>query len=108
MKAWAANNPWIDFLATDASSRSCTSICFKIIDPWYTALSDAEQQDAAKQLASILEKEGVAYDIGAYRDAPAGLRIWGGATVETKDITALLPWLEWAYSEVKQSMAKAA
>ncbi len=108
MEAWVAKTPWIDFLATDASVRSCTSICFTIVDPWYVGLSDAEQQDAAKQLAALLEKEGVAFDIGAYRDAPAGLRIWGGATVETKDIEALLPWLDWAYGEVKQSMAKAA
>ncbi len=108
MEEWVAKNDWIDFLAETKESRSCTSICLKIVDGWYQNLSDAEQQDAAKQLASILEKEGVALDIGAYRDAPAGLRIWGGATVETSDIKTLLPWLEWAYGEVKQSMAKAA
>lgn len=108
MEAWVAKTPWIAFLAEEKANRSATSICFKIIDPWYTALTDAAQQDAAKQLAVLLEKEGIAYDIGAYRDAPAGLRIWGGATVETNDINALLPWLEWAYGEVKQSMAKAA
>lgn len=108
MEEWVAKNPWIAFLAEEKANRSCTSICFKIVDPWYTGLAEAAQQDAAKQLAAILEKEGVAYDIGAYRDAPAGLRIWGGATVETSDLKALLPWLEWAYGEVKQSMAKAA
>lgn len=108
IEVWAEKTPWVDFLATSQPIRSCTSICLKIVDPWYVALSDAEQQDAAKQLASLLEKEGVALDIGAYRDAPAGLRIWGGATVETADIEALLPWLEWAYGQVKQSKAQAA
>lgn len=108
MDAWVAKTPWIAFLAEEKATRSATSICFKLVDPWYVALPEAAQQDVAKQLASLLEKEGVAYDIGAYRDAPAGLRIWGGATVETSDINALLPWLEWAYGEVKQSMAKAA
>jgi phosphoserine aminotransferase len=108
IEAWVAKTPWIDFLATDAKSRSCTSICLKITDAWYSALSDSAQQEAAKLLAGMLEKEHVAYDIGAYRDAPAGLRIWGGATVETRDIELLLPWIEWAYGEVKASMAKAA
>ena len=108
IEAWVAATPWIDFLPTRADTRSCTSICLKVTDPWYVALSDDAQQDAAKQIVSLLEKEGAAFDIGAYRDAPAGLRIWGGATVETKDIEALLPWIEWAYAEVKNSMAKAA
>ncbi len=107
IEEWAAKNPWIGFLAEDKSIRSNTSICLKIVDPAYTALSPEEQEKGAKQIASLLEKEGVALDIGSYRDAPAGLRIWGGATVETSDIKALLPWLEWAWGEVKAS-AKAA
>jgi len=105
---WAAKNPWIGFLAEDKSIRSCTSICMKIVDPWYQGLSPEQQAEGAKKIASMLEKEGVALDIGAYRDAPAGLRIWGGATVETSDIEALLPWIEWAWGEVKGSLSKAA
>ena len=78
--------------------RSNTSVCLKVVDPKVAALSDAAQADFAKKLASLLEKEGVALDIGGYRDAPAGLRIWCGATVDTSDIKALLPWLNWAYA----------
>jgi phosphoserine aminotransferase len=106
--AWVEKSNWAAFLAEDAKTISCTSICLKIIDPWFVALSVDAQAEAAKKIASILEKEGVAYDIGAYRDAPAGLRIWGGATVETSDINALLPWLDFAWNEVKNSEAKAA
>jgi phosphoserine aminotransferase len=106
--AWAEKSDWAAFLAEDAKTRSCTSICLKIIHPWFTALSADAQAEAAKKIASLLEKEGVAYDIGAYRDAPAGLRIWGGATVETADIEKLLPWLDFVFAEVKNSEAKAA
>ncbi len=106
--AWVSKSGWSAFLAEDDKTRSCTSICLKIIDPWFTGLTPEAQAEAAKKIASILEKEGVAYDIGAYRDAPAGLRIWGGATVEKSNIEALLPWLDWAYAEVKNSEAKAA
>ncbi|HEY8288632.1 MAG TPA: phosphoserine transaminase [Acetobacteraceae bacterium] len=100
---WVARTPWVDFLAEDAATRSCTSICLKIVAPWFTALPPDGQAKAAKQLASLLEQQGVAYDIGAYRDAPPGLRIWGGATVETADIVALLPWLDWGHAELSQS-----
>ncbi len=99
---------WIDFLAEDAAARSCTSICLKIVAPWFIALDAAGQAEAAKKLASLLEKEGVAFDIGSYRDAPPGLRIWGGATVETADIAALLPWLDWAYAQVAPAAAQQA
>lgn len=101
-------NDWIDFLAEDEKTRSCTSICLKIVDAEYQALSPEAQAEGAKQIAKILEKEGVALDIGAYRDAPAGLRIWGGATVENADIEALLPWLNYAWDEVKAGFKKAA
>ena len=77
-------------------TRSCTSICLKIVGAWFAALPARDQAQAAKRLAALLEKEGVAYDIASYRDAPPGLRIWGGATVETADVEALLPWLDWA------------
>jgi phosphoserine aminotransferase len=99
--AWAEKTPWVDFLAEKPETRSNTSICLKIVDPWYTALPKEDQAKGAKTIASLLETEGVAYDIASYRDAPPGLRIWGGATVETADIEALLPWLDWAYEEVK-------
>lgn len=108
LENWVNNTPWVDFLAEDKASRSNTSVCLKIVDPWYQGLSDEEQAKGAKQIVSLLDKEGVAHDIGAYRDAPAGLRIWAGATVETADLEALLPWLEWAYGEVKASASKAA
>lgn len=103
--AWADKSEWVDFLAESPDIRSCTSICLKITAPWFTALPADAQAKAAKQLASLLEKEGVAYDIGAYRDAPPGLRIWGGATVETSDIKALLPWLDWAAAQVADSFS---
>jgi phosphoserine aminotransferase len=98
---WVATKPGFDFLAEDAATRSCTSICLTITAPWFTALAADAQAAAAKKLASLLEKEGVALDAGAYRDAPPGLRIWGGATVETADIEALIPWLDWALATVE-------
>ncbi|MGB1539660.1 MAG: phosphoserine transaminase, partial [Rickettsiales bacterium] len=105
---WVANTEWVDFLAESKEIRSNTSICLKIVDPWYQGLTVEDQAKGAKQIVSLLDAENVAYDIGAYRDAPAGLRIWGGATVETSDLQALFPWLEWAYGEVKAQNSKAA
>jgi len=98
---WAAETPWVDFLATDPAVRSCTSICLTIIDPTVTALDDAGQAAFAKSMVTLLEDEGIAVDIGAYRDAPPGLRLWGGATVEPEDMEALMPWLDWAFREVR-------
>lgn len=100
---WVDRTDWVDFLAVDPATRSNTSICLKIVDPWYTALAAEDQAKGAKQLATLLDKEGVAYDIGSYRDAPPGLRIWGGATVDTADLEALTPWLDWAYEQMKSS-----
>ena len=95
---WVEGSDWARFLAEDAATRSCTSICLSIKAPWFVALDGEAQAAVAKKLAGLLEKEGVALDAAAYRDAPPGLRIWGGATVETGDIKALLPWLDWAYA----------
>ncbi len=99
--AWVERTPWVDFLAADPATRSCTSICLRITASWFAALAPDEQAKAAKRLASLLDKEGVAFDVASYRDAPPGLRIWGGATVETSDIEAVLPWLDWAYAQVR-------
>jgi phosphoserine aminotransferase len=101
IEAWVANSAWAGFLAEQPSTRSNTSVCLKVTDPAYTALSAEDQAKHAKAIVSAVEKAGAGYDIGAYRDAPPGLRIWGGATVETSDIRALLPWLDWAYAEAK-------
>jgi phosphoserine aminotransferase len=98
---WVDTRDWIDFLAEDPATRSNTSICLKITADWYQALPEEEQAAKAKQLVALLEKEEVGYDFGSYRDAPVGIRIWGGATVETADIEALLPWLDWAFDEIK-------
>ncbi|MFT4901107.1 MAG: phosphoserine aminotransferase [Lentimonas sp.] len=98
---WVEKTDWIDFLAVDPATRSNTSICLKIVAPWYQALPADEQAKKAKQMVSLLDKEDVGYDFGSYRDAPAGLRIWGGATVETSDIQALIPWLDWAFEQIK-------
>jgi phosphoserine aminotransferase len=104
---WVDASDWADFLAATPETRSCTSICLKIVDPWFLSLEADAQSAAAKRIASLLEEEGVAYDIGGYRDAPVGLRLWGGATVEPSDMAALLPWLDWAYGAVKTEKAAA-
>src|ERR1700743_2970766 len=105
---WVAKTAWIDFLAEVPATRSNTSVCLKIVDARVTALSDDGQADVAKKLASLLEKEGVALDVGGYRDAPPGLRIWCGATVEATDLEALTPWLDWAFAQVAGELAPAA
>jgi phosphoserine aminotransferase len=97
---WVARTPWVDFLAEDVATRSSTSICLVITAPWFTSLPLDSQAEAAKRMAALLEKADVAYDIAFYRDAPPGLRIWGGATIETDDLAALVPWLDWAYATV--------
>jgi phosphoserine aminotransferase len=103
---WVARTPWVDFLATEPATRSNTSVCLKIVDP--EIASPEAQANVAKQIAAVLEKEAVAMDIGAYRDAPPGLRIWAGATVERSDLEALMPWLNWAFAGAKSGFAKAA
>jgi phosphoserine aminotransferase len=98
---WAEKQDWIEFLAATPETRSCTSICLSLTAGWFTRLPAEGRAAAAKQLVAALEKEGVAYDVGSYRDAPPGLRLWGGATVERADVEALLPWLEWAHAEIR-------
>ena len=101
--AWVEKTNWVEFLAEEPATISNTSICLKITADWYQALSEDEQAAKMKQLVALLEQENVALDFGSYRDAPAGLRIWGGATVDTADIEALLPWLDWAFAEIRKS-----
>jgi len=105
---WKAKTPWVDFLATDPAIRSNTSVCLKVVDPAITALPADAQADFAKKLVAVVEKEGAGYDLGAYRDAPPGLRIWCGATVEASDVALLTQWLDWAFAETKASLQKAA
>ncbi|MBT6145129.1 MAG: phosphoserine aminotransferase, partial [Gemmatimonadetes bacterium] len=98
---WVADRSWIGFLAEEEAIRSSTSICFRIVDDWYSGLSLDEQGAKAKQLVKLMEQEGAAYDIGAYRDAPPGMRIWGGSTIERADIEALIPWLDWGFEQIR-------
>lgn len=102
VKTWIESKDWIDFLAKDSSTLSSTSICLKITDPWFLGLSADQQQLKIKEINSLLDKEQVAFDINAYRTAPPGFRIWGGATVESSDIETLLPWIEWGYQSIKE------
>jgi len=104
---WAEKTDWVDFLASDVAIRSNTSVCLKIVDPAITALSTERQAAFVKQIPVLLDKEKVAFDIDGYRDAPPGLRIWCGATVETSDVAALTHWLDWAFATAKAGLQKA-
>jgi phosphoserine aminotransferase len=99
--AWVERTPWVEFLAREPRTRSCTSICLKVVDPWFEKLDANARAAAIKKMVGLLEKEGVAYDVASYRDAPPGLRIWGGATVDNDDIAVLLSWFDWAFAEVR-------
>jgi phosphoserine aminotransferase len=105
---WKAKTPWIDFLAKDAAIRSNTSVCLKITDPAITALAPDAQADFCKKLVALVEKENAGFDFAHYRDAPAGLRIWCGATVEASDVALLTQWIDWAFAESKAALPKAA
>ena len=105
---WVERTKWIDFLARNPASRSNTSVCLKVVDPAVGRLAPEAQAAFVKGIAAALEKEGVAYDIDAYRDAPPGLRIWCGSTVERADVAALTQWLDWAYAKAKNALAEAA
>lgn len=100
LEKWVSKTPWVDFLAREPDQRSSTSICLKIVAPWFNALAVEDQVKITKKMTGLLDEEDVAYDIDGYRNAPPGLRIWGGATVEASDLDALTPWLDWAYNTV--------
>ncbi len=102
---WVERTPWIDFLVADPALRSSTSVCLKVTDDWFQRLTPDHQRAEVKRLEALLDREGVAYDIAGHRDALPGLRIWCGSTVETKDVEALLPWLDWAFGEVRRAAA---
>ena len=103
VSAWVEKSDWVDFLAADPATRSSTSICLKIIDPWFSSKSLEEQASIEKSLVALLAEEDAAFDIGSYAAAPPGLRIWGGGTVETADLEALFPWLDWAFEETRNN-----
>jgi phosphoserine aminotransferase len=107
LEKFVAERKWISFLAGDKAIRSNTSVCLNITAPWFAALPADKQAAAAKKMADLLEDEKAGYDVGSYRDAPPGLRIWCGATVEKSDLEALLPWLDWAYAEIESEYGKA-
>ena len=105
IESWVAKSGWAGFLAADPAIRSSTSICLEIVDPKVAGLSEAGQAAFVKQLTRLLEEEQVAYDIAGYRDAPPGLRIWGGATVETADLVILTQWLDWAFAQTSTALS---
>ena len=102
---WVGNGGHVDFLADVPETRSCTSVCLKITADWFAALSEDDQAAAAKRVGALLDEESIAYDVDAYRDAPSGLRIWAGATIETSDLKALTPWIDWALAQVASEYA---
>jgi phosphoserine aminotransferase len=105
---WKAKTPWVEFLAKDVAIRSNTSVCMTVVDPAITALSADAQAAFAKSLVAAVEKEAAGFDLGAYRDAPPGLRIWCGATVEASDVAILTQWLDWAFATTKAALPQAA
>mgnify|MGYP000713538745 CR=1 FL=1 len=103
LRNWVEKTDWVEFLAVEPNTVSNTSVCLKITATWFEALSDDDKAAAAKKMAKLLDDQDVAYDIGSYRDAPAGLRIWAGSTIEANDLNDLTPWLDWAYAEVQST-----
>ena len=102
---WVRATEWVDFLAENADERSCTSVCLKIIDPWFRKQKADTQSLVPKEMDRLLEQAGAAFDVNGYRDAPPGIRIWAGSTVETSDLRTLMPWLDWAFAEAKASLS---
>jgi phosphoserine aminotransferase len=105
VERWVERTPWIEFLARDPNIRSWTSVCLEIVDDWFQRLASEAQRNELKRMEALLDEEGVAYDFVGHRDAPPGLRLWCGATVETSDVEAVLPWLDWAYAEIRRAAA---
>jgi phosphoserine aminotransferase len=103
---WTDRTPWIANLAVDPATRSNTSVCLRVVAPEITRLAADRQAKFAKRVAGLLEAEGVALDIGSYRDAPPGLRVWCGSTIETNNVAALLPWIEWAYAVARAELSR--
>jgi phosphoserine aminotransferase len=108
VEAWVEKSDWAEFLAKDPATRSSTAICLSVADAWFTGLDEDSQRALIKNIMALLQDEGVALDFGAYPLAPPGLRLWGGSTVEASDLEAVLPWLDWAYGEVKSAQQAAA
>jgi phosphoserine aminotransferase len=100
LDSWVSSTPWVDYLCQDPGVRSNTSVALVITAPAFRALDDAAQRTTVKRFCALLDDAGAAYDIGAHRDAPPGLRIWCGATVETANLDALFPWLDWAWNQI--------
>lgn len=107
IERWVTATPWVDFLAEEKRYRSHTSVCLKVVDSRFASLPGDQRAAVAKRLATLVEQEGAGFDIGAYRDAPPGLRLWAGATVETADLEALFPWLDWAWASVAEQLRAA-
>ncbi|MGI9452230.1 MAG: phosphoserine transaminase, partial [Geminicoccaceae bacterium] len=105
IERWVTETSWVDFLAVDPATRSPTSVCLKIVDSRIVDLPKERQSAFIKDLTGRLTEEAVAYDIAAYRDAPPGLRIWAGATIETADLEALMPWLDWSFEQTRLQFA---
>ena len=101
IEKWVVNTKWIDFVAEKKETRSSTSICLKIVDPWFISLSNEDKSNIIQFVSEMLAKYKVAYDINSYPSAPSGIRIWGGGTIEKKNIELLLPWLDWIWQKVK-------
>src|ERR1700761_3944697 len=108
LEDWQAKTPWIDFLARTPATRSNTSVCMKVTDPAVASLNSEAQIDFIKKMVGLVEKEGAGFDFAGHRDAPAGLRIWCGATIEASDVALLTQWIDWAFAETRASLAKAA
>ena len=108
IEGWVGATPWVDFLAAAPETRSPTSVCLRIVDPWFERLDGAGKADVPRRIEAVLEDEGVACDIAGHRDAPPGLRLWAGPTVETADLEALFAWLDWAYARIRHGEAVAA
>jgi phosphoserine aminotransferase len=105
--AWVQSTDWIDYICADPAARSTTSVVLVVTADWFQAMDEAAQRDAIKRFTGILEEEGVCLDIGSHRDAPPGLRIWCGATVEASDVAALGPWMDWAFAQIKSELVGA-